>query len=453
MFIGREKELNIFKKRIESKGFEFGLIYGRRRIGKTRLLQEIVSKYKAIYFVASEMGLNYNLKQLSATIAAYYNEPFSFVDFESIFKYLAKRSEEKETIFILDEFTYLLHNNKELLSVFQNAIDQYLINSNVKLILSGSHVGMIEDAISYHKPLYGRTTFKIKLEPFDYYDAAKFYPSMSDEDKVRMYSVFGGVPFYTSRIDDSKSVKANIIDLITEQGAIFEDEITFFLTQEVRSVSTYGRILKAIASGATKLNEITTKSGNANSGTVSKHIDVLIHLGIVEKEYCYGEKSNSKKTLYKIKDQLFNFHYSFIEKNLTSKVIMDPNSFYDSIIQPHLDEYTSFEFERVCREFLIRKYKLSIQEIGRYWFNDAKTKQDIEIDIRMEEGNKHYAYECKWTNNKIDTRILNELENKTSKLKNIHLGFFSKAGFDNNLKEDELQLYTVTDLYKETFLN
>ena len=164
---------------------------------------------------------------------------------------------------------------------------------------------------------------------------------MPAEDKVRLYSIFGGVPFYASKIDVSKSVKQNVIDLILDEGAIFEDEITFFLSQEVRSVATYGRILNAIASGATKLNEIASKSGTSNSGTTSKYLDVLMMLGIVEKETCFGEKSNSKKTLYKIKDQLFKFHFTFMEKNRSKKVIMNSENFYETFIAPHLDTYVS----------------------------------------------------------------------------------------------------------------
>jgi hypothetical protein len=447
MFIGREKELQILEKRIVSKGFEFGMVYGRRRIGKTRLLQEIVSRHNAIYFVANEMGLEYNIKQLSATIAAYYDESFTFTDFDSIFQYLAKRSQGQQTIFILDEFTYLMSSSKELLSIIQNSVDQYLLNSNVKMILSGSHVGMVEDAISYKKPLYGRTTFKIKLEPFDYYDSSKFYPNMSQEDKVRFYSVFGGVPFYASRIDDSKSVKENILNLIIEEGAAFEDEIYFFLSQEVRSINTYGKILNAIASGATKLSEIASKSGSANTGTTSKYVDLLITLGIVEKEVCFGEKSNSKKTIYRLKDQLFNFHFTFIEKNKSRKVVMKPENFYDIVIEPHLDEFISFEFENICIDFLKRKYASTIQEIGRYWYNDASKRQDIEIDILMESSDELYAFECKWTNDKIDRHIESALEDKTIIFKSINLGFFSKSGYGSNMKNEAHLRYQVHDLY------
>ena len=95
MFIGREKELSIIESRINSNRFEFGILYGRRRIGKTTLLKQIVKSKNALYFVANSMGLEYNLKQLSQSIAAYFNEPITFEDFESIFKYLAKRSHDQ----------------------------------------------------------------------------------------------------------------------------------------------------------------------------------------------------------------------------------------------------------------------------------------------------------------------------------------------------------------------
>ena len=447
MFIGREKELKLLDTKISSSNFEFGIVYGRRRIGKTRLLQEVVKEHDAIYYVANEMGLDYNLSQLSAAIAGYFNEPFSFNSFELLFEYLAKKSKEQKIVLILDEFTYLMSTNKEILSIIQNIIDQILIDSNMKLILSGSHVGMVEDALSYKKPLYGRSTFKLKIEPFDYYDSAKFYPNISNEDKVRLYSVFGGVPFYTSKIDESKSVKENIVSLIIEDGAIFEDEISFFLSQEVRSVATYGKIINAIATGATRLNEISTKSGTGNTGTTSKYLDTLITLGIVEREYCFGERANSKKTIYKVKDQLFNFYYSFVEKNKTSKVIMQADIFYDRLVYPHLDEFVSFEFEKVCSDFLKRKYSSSIEEIGRYWYNDGREKRDIEIDIVMKESGKLFAFECKWTNSIIGEKIERGLENKSVYLneKNIVLGFFSRSGYDHTMNSN--MTFNIIDLY------
>ncbi len=448
MFIGREKELELIDRKIRSNQFEFGLVYGRRRIGKTKLLEEVVKKHDAIYYVANELGTAYNLSKLSEVVATHYHESFQFDGFESLFSFLAKRSEEKSTILIIDEFTYLMSQDVGLLSVFQNAIDQFLLQSQVTLILSGSHVGMIEEAISYRKPLYGRTTFKMKIEPFDYYDASKFYPNMNAIDKVRLYGVFGGVPFYTSKINEHLSVKENIINLIVEKGAIFEDEITFFLTQEVRSMSTYGRLLDAIASGATKLSEIASKSGSANTGTISKNLDVLMGLGIVEKEYCFEEGSHSKKTIYRIKDPLFHFHYVFIERNKTSKVLMDAERFYENYIEPRFERYVSFKFETICTEYLKRTYQTSIQSIGRYWYNDAKERKQVEIDIMMKERDTYMAFECKWTEQLIDESVYQTLLKRANQFEPVQLGFFSKSGYEESVLMKDGLFIGIDDLYQ-----
>ena len=449
MFIGREKELMLIEQKVKSSRFEFGILYGRRRIGKTSLLKQIVQKHKAIYYVANTMGLEYNMNQLSQTVAQYFNEPISFDNLEMIFKYLVLRSNEKRITLIIDEFTYLMDGNDRILSLLQNIIDHSLLDSNLCLIISGSHVGMIEDALSYQKPLYGRSTFKLKLEQFNYREASKFYPNISNQDKVRFYSIFGGVPFYLGQIDSNKSVKENIIDLILAPGAIFEEEISFFLSQEVRSQTNYGRVLNAIASGATKLNEIATKSGNIPSGQAISYINVLMNLGILEKEIAFGSTERSRKTIYRIKDGLFRFHFTYIEKHKSQKTMMHPSSFYDRYIAPFLDEFVSLEFENISRTYLILKHQNELESIGRYWANDAKNRIDIEIDIVASIDNQQSAYECKWTNAPIDMQVVNQLYEKAKYLNIEQLGFFSRSGYTEEVSEKNYLLYSVDDLYVE----
>lgn len=449
MFIGREKELMLIEQKVKSSRFEFGILYGRRRIGKTSLLKQIVQKHKAIYYVANTMGLEYNVNQLSQTVAQYFNEPISFDNLEMIFKYLVLRSNEKRITLIIDEFTYLMDGNDRILSLLQNIVDHSLLDSNLCLIISGSHVGMIEDALSYQKPLYGRSTFKLKLEQFNYREASKFYPNISNQDKVRFYSIFGGVPFYLGQIDSNKSVKENIINLILAPGAIFEEEISFFLSQEVRSQINYGRVLNAIASGATKLNKIATKSGNIPSGQAISYINVLMNLGILEKEIAFGSTERSRKTIYRIKDGLFRFHFTYIEKQKSQKTMMHPSSFYDRYIAPFIDEFVSLEFENISRTYLILKHQNELESIGRYWANDAKNRIDIEIDIVASIENQQSAYECKWTNAPIDMQVVNQLYEKARYLNIEQLGFFSRSGYTEEVREKNYLLYSVDDLYVE----
>lgn len=453
MFVGREKEVQMIQNRIDNDGFEFGIIYGRRRIGKTTLLKEILKRNKGIYFVASEMDYAYNLDQFAKVIANYFNEPVTFSSMEMLFKYVIQKSINERLIIIIDEFTYLFVKEPGVQSLLQNIIDNELSQSNIVLILSGSQVGMIEETISYHKPLYGRATFKQHLKGFDYFDSAKFYEKYSDEDKIRTYAVFGGIPYYLSKINDNVSLKENIINLILNDDSILKDEIEFFLKQKLRSVISYSMIIHSISSGATKLNEISTKSQVNNTGTTTKYVTTLTNLDIIEKEMCFGEKSNSKKTLYKIKDNFFNFYYKFIHSNKSKLTLVNAAVFYDRIIKNQLDEYVSFIFEKICHQFLMRKSLKKegngIYEIAKYWGNHKELKREVEIDIATKDDKGITVYECKWTNDQFRKAEFNDLYNDSSLLNPYRYGGFSKNGFSEDAKKSLTAAYTIKDLFKE----
>lgn len=116
-------------------------------------------------------------------------------------------------------------------------------------------------------------------------------------------------------------------------------------------------------------------------------------MGIVQKEYNFGEKKNSKKTLYKISDPLFRFHYTFIEPHRSRKVIMEPRTFLQKIVMPYLDEFVAQGFETICQQFLANQYRDTIQEIGRYWYNDRIQKADVEIDAVMKTEDELAVFE------------------------------------------------------------
>lgn len=455
MFVGREKEIKLINEKINSDGFEFGILYGRRRIGKTRLLAEVIKNNDVIYYSASEMGGYNNLMALTSVVTDYFKDPVMFPNFSMLFEYVAKHTGDKHLLFVIDEFTYLLNNNEGLLSVLQNAIDAFFKKTKITLIISGSHIGMMEDAVSYHKPLYARSTFKIHLKPFDYYEASEFYKNYSSIEKIRTYSVFGGIPFYLEKIDSVKSLEHNIMDLVIGSGAVFENEIYFFLQQEVRAVASYGAILNAVASGATKLNEISTKSKVDNTGTTSKYIETLINLGIMEKEICFGEKFNSRKTIYRITDNFFHFYFEFIEFNKSKMMVLPKEIFYNKFIAPDIDGFISLKYETIAREYLIRTNlqldkEEHFYEIGRYWYNDAKQKKNIEIDIvtRSEAGVS--VYECKWTNDVFRLDTVKQLKKKSIVLNPVKFGGFSKSGYSEEAHNELEIAIEPEDLFRAT---
>lgn len=215
-------------------------------------------------------------------------EQFKFVDnfkdWEQAFSALTDIKTDKKLVVVIDEFPYMVRNNKSIPSILQNLWDHMLKNTNIMLVLSGSSMSFIEDEIlGYKNPLYGRTTGIYKLEPLPYTDAIKFFPNYSDEDKVIAYSILGGIPHYLQQFDPQKRVEKNIKNTILRRGSILYNEVEFLLHEELREPSTYNTVIEAVALGNTEYNAILSKT-LIEQRTLSVYIKNLTNLGILKKE-------------------------------------------------------------------------------------------------------------------------------------------------------------------------
>ena len=197
-FVGRKKELEILKQRIESKKSELFVLYGRRRIGKTTLCLELLKTYKGVYFLSSKDKESYNIQNFKQILAEKLEDSIilSLKDtWEDIFTYLSKKDEK--IVIIIDEFPYLIEENKALTSIFQRIWDLILSKSKIKLILTGSSISMIENEIlSAKSPLYGRRTGQLKLEKLKFKDLKEFFPKYRFDSLLKVYATLDSIPFY-----------------------------------------------------------------------------------------------------------------------------------------------------------------------------------------------------------------------------------------------------------------
>lgn len=450
MFLGREKELKMLNDYYDSSRFEFGVIHGRRRVGKTTLLKESIKGRKSLYLLAQQANAKTNLdlfsKRYGELLGVGQITYDSFRDFfEAIFK-------EDQLIVILDEFSYLTEVDASIESVLQGLIDTYKEMTSIKFIISGSEIGMFNNHFSVSKPLFNRQTFSYHLKECDYLESSLYYPKFKPEDKVRAYAVFGGLPYYLSQIDDEQSIEENIKRLITNENARFSNEVNMLLHTELRSIQEYQSVLQAIRSGSTKLSEIDSKSRIQDTAKTSKYVKKLLELEIIEKEYKFLENPNSKNHLYRIKNNFIAFHYHFIWKNQAARVLMSSDDFYDAFIKDDLEQFVSLRFEKIGEQYLIRKYKSRNNEplmnIGRYWYNDRKSKTDVEIDVCVQTKKYIHIYECKWTHSFIGESIMNQLIEKGRSLDANHYGAFSKNGYHDQILDKGYDLVTLEDLFK-----
>ena len=223
-FLGRAQEKKVMHQALGCTGVQVLLIYGRRRVGKSELIKQVLreSKVKGIYYESKQTTEMNNVASLSNLISEFYNYPkLSFDNFEAVLDFLFKKNANAPLILVLDEYPYLRAAIPGLDSILQTLIDKYRDNSSLKLILCGSFIDVMKSLLLSENPLYGRVDRTIDLKPMDYYESSLFYSSYSNEDKIRLYSVFGGIPYYNKLIDSRLSVRENIIELIASYGGSY----------------------------------------------------------------------------------------------------------------------------------------------------------------------------------------------------------------------------------------
>ncbi|MDR0469232.1 MAG: ATP-binding protein [Peptococcaceae bacterium] len=444
MFIGRAKELDKLNKMHNSDRFEFAVIFGRRRVGKTTLIREFIKGKNSIFFVASESTALDNLASLSRCIGGGHNAPV-YRDYESAFASIFSKAENEQLVFVIDEYPYLAESFRGISSVLQILIDHKKEHSKLMLILCGSSMSFMENQVlGYQSPLFGRRTAQFKIMPFSFFESLPFFGTFGKADKADkadkavLYGITGGIPDYLAKLDPAKSVDDNIIDLfLTPSGHLFE-EPSNLLKQELREPATYNVIIEAIASGASRLNEIATKCG-IESNKCAKYLKSLMSLGIVKKELPITETS-SKKSIYLLDDLMFRFWYRFVFPNMSGIVSGLGRAVYDHEVAENLSAYMGLVFEDICKQYMIEEAKKNALPFftgraGRWWGNNPNERRQEEIDILAYHKDSALFCECKWTNASVDSNILDDLEAKSSlfSYENKWFWLFAKTGFTDKL--------------------
>jgi len=375
---------------------------------------------------------------------------------EELLDYIFQVSEKKEMALVLDEYPYLRDNVKGLDSIIQALIDKYRKISKLTLIILGSYVEVMKSLLEHSNPLYGRVDCTLDLKQMDYYDSAKFYSSFSYEDKVRLYSVFGGIPYYNRLIDESKSVRENIIDLIASEGARLENEVTMYLSYEIKKIVNANEVFEALARGYSKYSDILSQSHVSSGPTLVDVLDKLIKMEVVEKKAPINDENNKKKAGYYICDNLSLFYYRYIFKYLSQMKIMDANVFYNKYINEDFEKsYVPKMFEEICKQYLIlmnKKGKVDpvIEKIGKYYYDDPINKKNGEFDIVTQDEKGYVFYEVKFKNKMLSNAVI---EKEIQQVMDTGLNcykyvFFSSSGFMDE-ERDNIEHIDISELYSK----
>lgn len=456
-FIGRNEYLNKLKKQVDTDEMSFSLIYGRRRVGKSELVKETLRcvNEKGIYFECKQVAEESNVASLSAIVTDVIELPkLGYTDIESLLDYIFKLAVNEKLILVLDEYPYLRESVKGLDSILQSLVDKYRESSKLKLIILGSYVEIMRSLLEHSNPLYGRVDLTIDLKQMDYYESALFYPGFSPEDKVRIYSVFGGIPYYNRLIDDKKSVRDNMIDLIASSGARLENEVSMYLSAEISKIINANEVFEALARGYSRYSDILSQSHVSSGPTLIDVLDKLIKMEVVVKTAPMNDPNNKRKVGYQIADNLSLFYYRYIFKYLSQMKIMDSSVFFSKYIEKDFEEnYVPHQFEEICKQYLIRENKAGninpiLEKIGKYYYDNPKEHTNGEFDIVTEDELGFAFYEVKFRKAPVSKSMVeNEIAQvDATGLKCYKYVFFSRSGyeemdFDNVVKIDIRALF------------
>ena len=447
--INRTEEAAWLRDQLTADKRQVLVIYGRRRVGKTTLVTQILEELAvpSVYYLCDHRGTSTNVRRFAEECARVLDDYPPAVDgFTDVFEYLAQRVDGPMVV-ALDEFSYLVDADNTIPSVFQRIIDDTVAASEISLILLGSSISMMEEGVlSHESPLYGRRTGQWRLQPLTLGDASDFFPKYDAETVIESYSVVGGIPAYLEQFDPDVPLFANIEQRILAKGSFLYEEPEFLLRQELREPGTYLSILEAIAHGATRVTEIAGEI-DRNASTLSRYLKNLTRLELVDRETPVTDPN--ARGVYQITDHFLRFWFRFVLPNRGSLERGQTATVRDSIKET-LADHTSWTFEEVCRQAVRTSGSpVTCDRVGRWWYGE----EEIDVVGLNENADTLLLGECKWSAEPVGTGLLAQLEERAPEVRwhgnerTVQYALFSRSGFTERLSaiaRDRNDLFLAT---------
>jgi len=457
-FIGRQTKLEALQEKFNKDSFGMAVIYGRRRIGKTTLINKFIenNKCKAISFVGTERDESELLKMMSEAavqvLAPELAGNITFESFEKLFDFIGKAALKERIIFVIDEYPYLAKECPYMNSVLQKYIDHDWKSTKLFFILLGSLVSFMEEKVlANDAPLHGRSDLQFKLKPFGYLESGLFVPSYNEREKAVVYGLTGGVAKHLIQFNDTKSIDENIEKLFFSETAYFtEEQIKTLITSDKANPTAYNSIIMAMANGKTKFNEI---ANSAKMDDITFYMRNLISSGIIEKR-------SSPKPYYIICDPLINFYFHYVSPALSVINAGNGKIYYQHNVKNLINEHMGKVFESMSRDYILRnvgtnKVPAFVTDVIEYQnsFKTDKGIKSVEIDLLgVDDKNYVLAGECKFKSEKFDR---SDLENFLGKIKyipssNVKIMLFSLSGFSDYVMQNgkDYKLVDIKQMYK-----
>ncbi len=434
-FIGRQSDLEKLARLLRKPSASLVVVQGRRRIGKSRLIEEFAKKYTFYQFSAlpptahttAQSQRDEFARQLS--LQTHLPEVTSD-DWSKLFLLLNEKIARGRVVVLFDEISWMGSKDSDFLGKVKNAWDLYFKkNPQLIFVLCGSASAWIEKNILSNTGFFGRPSLKLVVEELPLTDCAKFWGKQGEKisayEKFKLLSVTGGVPRYLEEIRPHVPAEENIKSLCFSKGGVLMDEFEHIFSDLFSNRSaTYKKIVRTLVNGPKELKEICKELKIGQTGFISEYLDDLIKSGFVSRDHTWHIRSeeSSKLSTFRLSDNYLRFYLKYIEKN-RSKI--DANEFTLRALSglPGWEAIMGFQFENLVlnnRQWIKQKLGIKPDEITfNNPFFQRKTTQtrgcQIDYLIQTRFG-ALYACEIKFLKSEIQPAIIREVQQKLERL-------------------------------------
>lgn len=457
-FVGRRLELELLDNLWQTPRATLLILYGRRRVGKTRLLTHWLRLHtdRGLYWVAEPTT---SLEQLRSFSQALYNydtpdspapEDYTYATWEQAFRELAKLAQDQRLVLFLDEVTYITSVNPNFIGIFQKAWDQWLSKSNLMLVLSGSQMGTMQrQMLAYDAPLYGRATAHINLPPMPFWTTKEFFPERTARERVSIFTVWGGIPAYWERLSPELPFIENLRRQLLPSNMWMMDEPSFLLKDFVSDTNNYISILRSLAQGAHTTGRIVTRTGLAK-GHITFYLSVLRDTGFVIRDVPVTEKeADSRRGRYYVTDPYLRFYYHFLAP-YQSKLALGAQEELLTDIRDKMPAFIqAYTWRELCREWILRasgvgELPVPVEQVGGFWLR----AQEIELCGISDLDHSLVLSTSHWNETPAQLDVMAELIEKTilivpeedEQIWQVYYVGFSAAGWADGVLENSQRL-------------
>lgn len=453
--IDRELELGRLREAI-ANGPQLVVLRGRRRVGKSFLLVHAIRRARSVFFQADEQDVRSHLDLFAREIAPLLTPrlPLRFESWDEALATVGELGREAPLAVVLDEFQWLMATQPSLESIVQRHWDEWQRGRvPVTLILSGSALRLMEGLLEPGAPLYGRADYRPLLQPLDYRDASQFASGrFSVESRLRRYAVLGGTPQYqvwAGRAGLSELIAARIL---SKGESLYEEPLHLLREeQEIRDPGTYFAVVREIAAGRTRTNEISnaTRISTPNLAKMLKRLEALGYLEARSPLSPQGPEL--RRTRYRLADPFFRFWFRFVFPN---RSLLERSRVKEvlRIVERDMDAFMGLAFEDCCREWAGR-FSADLlppsQHLGSWWSRDGQTEIDI---VGTSRGRYDLLASCKWAKAAPASTLTQLIEQRDTlgRARDAKLAIFAR-GFSSQLErraaEEDVALIGIDRLF------